>query len=309
MKIRSVHSRDLETPPAAVGDLLATLGSDRDGLWPSERWPGIPVRFDRPLAVGARGGHGLIRYSVERYEPGRSLRFRFEPGKGIDGFHGFDVEDRGAGRSRLVHTLEVDVSGTTRLVSPVLRRMHDALIEDLLDRAEAATSGGRPAADPLPAWMRALNAVEARVVRRSGEPGGVAGVAVPAALTGLGALHAAWALGWRRPGGTDEAFAERVVSNGEPPPVWACWTVAGLLAGAAGIVRADARGSTSPLVRSGTWTIAAAFVARGAGSLVNDAVRGVGTTYRRYDAAIYSPLSLALGSGAARVARSRRLSR
>jgi hypothetical protein len=87
------------------------------------------------------------------------------------------------------------VSGTTRLVSPVLRRMHDALIEDLLDRAEAATSGSSPGAVPLPAWMRVLNAVEARVVHRSREPAAVAGVAVPAALTGLGVLHAAWTLG------------------------------------------------------------------------------------------------------------------
>jgi hypothetical protein len=170
MRIRSAHSRDLEAPPAAVGHLLARLGSDRDALWPSERWPGIPVRYDRPLAVGARGGHGLIRYWGEGYEPGHSLRFRFEAGQGIDGFHRFDVEDLGAGRSRLLHTLKVDVSGTTRLVSPVLRRMHDALIEDLLDRAEAATSGSSPGAVPLPAWMRVLNAVEARVVHRSGEP-------------------------------------------------------------------------------------------------------------------------------------------
>ena len=129
MRIRSVHSRDLDAPPAAVGHLLAARSAViTDGLWPSERWPGIPVRFDRPLAIGARGGHGLIRYSVEGYEPDRLLRFRFEPGQGIDGLHRFDIEDPGAGRSRLVHTLEVDMSGATRLASPVLRRMHDALI-------------------------------------------------------------------------------------------------------------------------------------------------------------------------------------
>ncbi len=113
MRIRSIHSRDLDARPAAVGDLLATLGSEPDELWPSERWPGIPVRFDRPLAVGAGGGHGLIRYSVEGYEPGRSLRLRFEPGQGLDGSHRFDVEELEEGRSRLVPTLDVDTSGTT----------------------------------------------------------------------------------------------------------------------------------------------------------------------------------------------------
>ena len=59
--------------------------------------------------------------------------------------------------------------------------------------------------------MRALNA-GAGVARRSGEPARVAGTAVPAALAGLGVLHAAWALGWRRPGGDDEAFAATIYS-------------------------------------------------------------------------------------------------
>jgi hypothetical protein len=298
MRILSTHSRDLDAAPAAVGALIESLGSDRDELWPSERWPGIPIHFDRPLAVGARGGHGLIRYSVEEYEPDWLVVMRFDLGQALEGIHRIDVEWLGSERSRLVHTLDVRVEGSTLLVSPVLRRMHDALIEDLPDRAEAATSGTAPAAAPLPAWMRALNAVEARVAERSGQPGHVAGRAVPAALAAISALHAAWALGWRWPGGSDAAFVERVVRNGKLPPAAACWAVAGLLATAAGIVRADARGSASTLVRSGTWTIATVFLARGSSSLAYDAVKGLGTTYRRYDATIYSPLSLALGAGA-----------
>jgi hypothetical protein len=81
---------------------------------------------------------------------------------------------------------------------------------------------------------------------------------------------------------------------------------AGLFGTAAGVGRADARGSASALVRSGTWTIAAVFLARGSGSLAYDAVKGLGTTYRRFDATIYSPLCLALGAGTAVVARGQR---
>jgi hypothetical protein len=163
MRIVSVHTRELDCDPATVGRLLDALGSECDELWPRDRWPGIPIRFDRPLGPGARGGHGLIRYFVEAFEPGRSLLFRFEPGQGLDGIHRLRVEPLEHGRARLVHALDVEVGGALRVVSPVLRRMHDALVEDLLDRAESATSGRRPRAEPLPRWMRAVNAVEARV--------------------------------------------------------------------------------------------------------------------------------------------------
>jgi hypothetical protein len=35
-------------------------GSD---LWPKDKWP--PMRFDRPLCLGARGGPGPIHYSIK----------------------------------------------------------------------------------------------------------------------------------------------------------------------------------------------------------------------------------------------------
>jgi hypothetical protein len=60
----------------AVGALLGRLGSVDDRLWPKDRWPAM--RLDRPLQVGARSGHGLIRYRVELFEPARRVRFRFE---------------------------------------------------------------------------------------------------------------------------------------------------------------------------------------------------------------------------------------
>ena len=143
MRFHSVHQRELDAGREEVAGLLAGLGSDGDLLWPYERWPTSPIEFDRPLALGARGGHGLVRYHVEEYEPGRRLVFRFEPGQGLDGRHWFDVEPAGETGTRLVHTIDTRVSGPTRLLSPALRRMHDLTIEDVLDRAESATSGRR----------------------------------------------------------------------------------------------------------------------------------------------------------------------
>ncbi len=86
MKILSVHERKLDASPAEVGALINSLASPRDLLWPRDMWP--RMEFDGPLGVGATGGHKPIRYSVEAYQPGQSIRFRFLGPKGFDGFHG-----------------------------------------------------------------------------------------------------------------------------------------------------------------------------------------------------------------------------
>ena len=62
MLVRNVHYRALSVPPADVAPLLDGLASPTDRLWPVEAWP--RMRFDRPLQVGAQGGHGPIRYTV-----------------------------------------------------------------------------------------------------------------------------------------------------------------------------------------------------------------------------------------------------
>lgn len=133
-------------------------------------------------------------------------------------------------------------------------------------------------------------------------PARALGVAVPVALAGIAAVHAGWALGWRWPGGTDEAFAERVMGSGELPPEWASWAVAGLLACAAGMVRATAGGSDSTVLRAGAWTVAGVLLARGAFGMGASAASGLDSIYARLDVAVYSPLCLALGAGTALVA-------
>ena len=304
LRFHSVHRRDLpEARPEEVGELLAGLGTDRDRLWPTERWPTSPLELDRPPGVGARGGHGLVRYRVEEYEPSRRLVFRFEPGQGLDGRHWFEIETAGDAGTRLVHTIDTRVTGTTRLLSPALRRMHDLTIEDVLDRAELATSGRRPPVRRKPLWMRALDEVERRIMPSAGErrPSRLSragGVAVPAALAGIAALHAAWALGWRWPGGSDRAFADRVVGEGAGmPPEPATWAVAGVLLAAAGLVGAAGRGARAVPVRAGALGVAGVLLARGSAGLALDVAGGFGTIYQRLDTAIYSPLCLALGAG------------
>ncbi len=309
MDVRNVHSRTIEASPQQVGAILDTLSSDADLLYPAALWPPDQrVRFDRPLGIGAAGGHGGIRYTVDRYAPGEVVRFRFDAGSGLSGTHGFTVEPLGTSQCRLTHTLECDVLGALRAVKPALLRLHDTYVEDMLDCAELAATGAVARPYRAPRWVRAWNSLDRRrqtpVSRQAAR---MAGVAVPAALAGIGAIHAAWALGWRWPGGSDQALAERVVGHGASLPSAALtWAVTGLLVVAAGAVATTAarnRASDHRLARVATWGVAGVLVFRGMVMIPLDLVGGIDTLYDRLDLTIYSPLCLALAAGASAVAR------
>jgi hypothetical protein len=138
MRFANIHQRWLPAVPEAAGALLDGLSSADDALWP-RRWP--PMRFDRPLAPGAAGGHGPIRYTVEAHEPGRLVSFRFDPRTGFRGRHWFEVVPVDGGSS-LRHVLEGQSGPLGWLYwSVAVRPLHDALVEDALDRAERALTG------------------------------------------------------------------------------------------------------------------------------------------------------------------------
>ena len=115
------------------------------------------MRFDRPLAVGAIGGHGPIRYVVEEYEPGRRISFRFTAPRGFVGTHGFDVEEAAPHVSRVRHELVMRLEGWARLAWPLaFRWLHDALVEDALDCAEASCAAPVVKKSKWSLWVRAL---------------------------------------------------------------------------------------------------------------------------------------------------------
>ncbi|MEJ7703100.1 MAG: hypothetical protein WKF47_05360 [Geodermatophilaceae bacterium] len=153
--MRNVHERVIAAPAEAVGVLLDGLGSDRDRLWPAPAWP--PMQFDRPLGVGADGGHDEIRYAVSAYEPGRRVTFRFHPVTGLDGFHALEVEPIDGATCVLRHVLEAQPRGRMRLLTPtVVRWLHDAVVEDLLDNAERAATGTVARPYRYSVWVRLL---------------------------------------------------------------------------------------------------------------------------------------------------------
>lgn len=167
--IHNVHAREIGAPAPVVGEILDSVGSGHDRLWATDIWLAEPVVFDRPLGVGATGGHGSIRYSVVEHEPGRRVLFEFSPGGGLSGTHGFELEPLGPDRCRLTHTLEAQPSRWVRPVVPILIGWHDAMVETALDRAELGATGSLERPTRIPLWLRLVNGTEIAIGRALGK--------------------------------------------------------------------------------------------------------------------------------------------
>jgi hypothetical protein len=126
------------------------------------------MQMDRPLAVGAVGGHGPIHYEVSQYRPGEIVRFVFTAPAGFEGFHEFAVEPSGEATCLLRHEISMRLHGLARVSWPlVYRPLHDALLEDALDCAERACGSDRvgpPTWSPYVRMLRALARPRSRSV-------------------------------------------------------------------------------------------------------------------------------------------------
>ncbi|MER5941038.1 SRPBCC family protein [Streptomyces sp. NPDC001928] len=176
MTVLNVHERALPASRKAVGALIDGLGAEDDRLWPPG-WP--PVRFDGPLAVGAYGGHGPVRYVVSHYVPGHWVRLRFTGPRGFDGFHEFSVEPLGEELTVLRNILVLRPRGVRWLGWLLfLRPLHDAAFRHSLDCAEHALTG-RVACPVKWGWyVGLLRAATARLAPRRADRSG-SGVAGP----------------------------------------------------------------------------------------------------------------------------------
>lgn len=168
----NIHSREIDAPATAVGALLDTLAGPYDRLWPTPAW--WPLRLDKPLAVGASGGHGPVRYAVTEYEPSRRVRFEFTPEDGLyGGFHELRVAPAGAQRCVLTHEIAGALTGAELVTWPLLARpLHDALVEDLLDTAERAVTGTVRQPSGHSRWVRILRRLMADRARPGPLPEG-----------------------------------------------------------------------------------------------------------------------------------------
>jgi hypothetical protein len=145
MRVVNIHERVIPQPVPVVGRLLSTLASDDDRIWPVKNWPAM--KFDRPLQVGATGGHGPIGYFVQTFVPSDRIVFRFLAPEGFDGTHSFIVVPHEQG-TLLRHELRMKTASLSATWSwlVVYRPLHDALIEDALYKAASnfGDAGRRP---------------------------------------------------------------------------------------------------------------------------------------------------------------------
>lgn len=124
------------------------------------------MRLDKPLSIGATGGHGPIRYSVVAYEPGQRVAFEFISPRGFVGRHWFEVLGHEPTGAVLRHTIDMSLEGAALLSWPAaIRPLHDALVEDALTNAQVAL-GEQPTPAPWSAWVRVLRRLISRRTKR-----------------------------------------------------------------------------------------------------------------------------------------------
>ncbi|MFD1372329.1 SRPBCC family protein [Actinoplanes sichuanensis] len=151
-----MQRRVIAAPVAVLGEMLDRLAGPNDTLWPHDE----PLWLDRPLDTGANGGHGTWRYTVTAYQPGLRVRFEFPADSPLAGYHELWVRAITHDRAEMVHILVAQSRGAMLLLWPLAeRRLHQALVADLLDNAERAATGTvrRPARRSL--WVQLLHAI------------------------------------------------------------------------------------------------------------------------------------------------------
>ena len=133
MKIINIHKREYNRASNTLSELLDTLSSDNDRLWPREIWP--PMILSDGLKTNSAGGHGPIRYCVTSYEQGRAVEFKFTKPKEYRGIHKFEINEITASKTELKHTINMDLNlkGIVTWYF-AFKWLHDALLEDCLDK-------------------------------------------------------------------------------------------------------------------------------------------------------------------------------
>mgnify|MGYP003745620701 FL=1 len=135
MKVLNVHKRIINQPKNEVSEILKTLATENDKIWPKEKWP--QMKFKDGIKIGAKGGHGPIRYLVEEYNPNEIIQFRFLKPNGFNGIHKFEINELSKEKTEIKHTLDMNTVGKGTLIWIFgIRSLHNALIEDGLDKLE-----------------------------------------------------------------------------------------------------------------------------------------------------------------------------
>lgn len=135
MWVLNIHKRTIYQPKTKVVELLLTLATENDKIWPTANWPAI--KFKEGIKIGSKGGHGPIRYTIEKYDPNEIIQFRFSKPDDFIGIHKFEIKELGEKKTEISHTIDMNVKGKGMLTWFLgIRSLHNALIEDAFDKFE-----------------------------------------------------------------------------------------------------------------------------------------------------------------------------
>lgn len=133
MKVTNIHQRDYNQPVTVISEILDTLSTRNDRLWPNEIWP--PMILNNGLEINSFGGHGPIGYYISNYDYGKSIEFTFTKPTEYIGTHKFDIIEMTDNTTQLRHTINMNLNlkGIVTWYFAI-KWLHDALLEDCLDK-------------------------------------------------------------------------------------------------------------------------------------------------------------------------------
>jgi hypothetical protein len=135
LEVVNILKRVLNSSKEEVSQLLGTLSSKEDKIWPYEKWP--VIKFKEGLVENVKGGHGPIRYSINKYIPNEQIEFKFNAPKGFDGVHRFNIVKLKSNKTEFRLTIEMKTTGIGIFTwAFVIFWLHNALFEDLMDKVE-----------------------------------------------------------------------------------------------------------------------------------------------------------------------------
>lgn len=136
MKVVNIHQRLISQPIENVSQLLKTLATKEDAIWPKESWP--EMRFKNGLKVESKGGHGRVRYTIIAFEEDKHIKFEFTKPEGFIGTHELNITALSKDETEISHMINMRTTSfkATSLWITVIRWLHDALIEDAFDKVE-----------------------------------------------------------------------------------------------------------------------------------------------------------------------------
>jgi len=142
LKVLNIHKRTINQPKDKVTELLKTLSTENDRIWPKEKWP--EMKFKEGIQIGAKGGHGPIRYTTEKYNPNEIIQFRFSKPNGFNGIHKFEIKELDKEKTEIKHTIDMNTEGKGTLIwTFAICSLHNALIEDGFEKLENNFSDNR----------------------------------------------------------------------------------------------------------------------------------------------------------------------